>query len=60
MHSNRTQEAVFLETGIPRSTYQAIERGDSDPKISDLVLIADAIGVPLAELVRAAAPDVTR
>ncbi|MFE7429657.1 hypothetical protein [Streptomyces sp. NPDC057545] len=29
-----------------------MERGTSDPRYSDLVLIADALGVPLADLVR--------
>jgi transcriptional regulator with XRE-family HTH domain len=51
MHRNRTQEAVYLATGIPRSTYQAIERGTTDARISDLMLIAHEIRVPLAELV---------
>lgn len=51
LHRNRTQEAVYLATGIPRTTYQGIERGTSDPKISDLLLIAAAIDVPLGDLV---------
>lgn len=39
-------------TGIDRRTLQRIEAGTSDPRISSLMLIADVIGVPLAELVR--------
>lgn len=48
---NLTQERVFLAVGIPRTTYQGIERGQSDPVLSDLLLIARRLGVPLAELV---------
>lgn len=47
-----TQELLAEMTGIDRRTLQRIERGTSDPPYSTLVLIADAIGVPLADLVR--------
>ncbi|MFJ1698204.1 helix-turn-helix domain-containing protein [Streptomyces sp. NPDC088252] len=47
-----TQEVLAEMTGINRRTLQRIERGTSDPRYGDLVLIADALGVPLADLVR--------
>ena len=51
LRANLVQQAVIDATGIPHRTYQRIERGTSDPKYSDLLLIAAALGVPLAELV---------
>lgn len=56
MHANRTQEWTSHETGIPTSTYQDIERGLSDPRISDLLLIAHSLAVPLTDLVEAPRP----
>ncbi|MFE9845753.1 helix-turn-helix domain-containing protein [Streptomyces goshikiensis] len=47
-----TQEAVALRAGMDRATYVRIEQGHSSPLLDSLILIADAIGVPLAELVR--------
>ncbi|MGY3679769.1 transcriptional regulator with XRE-family HTH domain [Streptomyces sp. TE33382] len=52
MQANCTQEAFAEMTNINRRTLQRIERGVSDPRYTDLVRIADAIGVPLADLVR--------
>lgn len=51
MERSRTQESVFLAVGIPRTTYQQIEGGNSDPLISDLVLIASTLEMPLADLI---------
>ncbi|HEY9370943.1 helix-turn-helix transcriptional regulator [Streptomyces sp.] len=52
LHANLTQQAVGERTGIDRSAIIGIEYGRSAPSIDTLLLIADAIGVPLAELVR--------
>jgi DNA-binding XRE family transcriptional regulator len=45
-----TQDRVIDLTGIPRSTYQRIEAGLSDPPFSRLLRIAAAVDVPLIEL----------
>lgn len=37
---------------MDRATYVNIERGKSSPLLDSLILIADAIGVPLSYLVR--------
>lgn len=47
-----TQEAVALRIGMDRATYVRIEQGQSSPLLDTLILIADAIGVPLSMLVR--------
>ncbi|MCY0956211.1 helix-turn-helix domain-containing protein [Streptomyces sp. H27-H5] len=47
-----TQEAVALRAGMDRATYVRIEQGQSSPLLDSLILIADAIGVPLSVLVR--------
>ncbi|WP_414719901.1 helix-turn-helix domain-containing protein [Streptomyces sp.] len=47
-----TQEAFAEMTGIGRHTLQRVERGTSDPRISDLALIAVALVLPLAGLVQ--------
>jgi transcriptional regulator with XRE-family HTH domain len=52
LHANLTQEAVALRVPMERPNYVRIERGQSSPTLDTLILIADAIGVPLAELVR--------
>ncbi|MET4641586.1 transcriptional regulator with XRE-family HTH domain [Streptomyces atratus] len=39
-------------TGINRRTLPRIESGTSDPGYGDLIRIADAIGVDVADLVR--------
>ncbi|MBT2395352.1 helix-turn-helix domain-containing protein [Streptomyces sp. ISL-100] len=38
--------------GVDHKTIHRIEHGTSDPSLGVLLLIADAIGVPLADLVR--------
>lgn len=50
--ANLTQQAIGERTGIDRSVVIAIEHGRSAPSLDTLLLIADAIGVPLADLVR--------
>ncbi|MGW4029117.1 helix-turn-helix domain-containing protein [Streptomyces sp. NPDC004838] len=51
-HAGLTQEQVALTTGIDRATYNRIELGHSSPLLDSLIGITDAIGAPLAELVR--------
>lgn len=41
---------------MDRSAYQDIEAGRSSPLLDNLLRISDAIGVPLAELVREGPP----
>lgn len=52
VHRNLTQEAVANRIGIDRPSYNRIEQGHATPLLDTLLLIADAIGVPLAELVK--------
>ncbi|MFE0699102.1 helix-turn-helix domain-containing protein [Streptomyces sp. NPDC058872] len=52
MHRGHTQEHLVEMTNIDRRTFQRIEAGSSDPRYGDLLLIAAALDVPLAELVR--------
>lgn len=50
--ANLTQEAVANSIPMDRATYVRIEQGQAAALLDTLLLIADAIGVPLAELVR--------
>ncbi|MFF5001679.1 helix-turn-helix domain-containing protein [Streptomyces phaeochromogenes] len=50
LHRGLTQDDAVERTGIPRSTYQRIERGQSDVRFSQLLLIAEALEVHVAEL----------
>ncbi len=52
LHANLTQERVALTVGMDRASYNRIEQGHASPHLDSLILIADAIGVPLADLVR--------
>lgn len=52
LHANLTQEAVANIAGMDRPTYNRIEQGHASALLDTLILIADAIGVPLADLVR--------
>lgn len=52
LERNLTQEQVALRVGMERPNYVRIEQGQSSPLLDTLLLIADAIGVPLAHLVR--------
>jgi transcriptional regulator with XRE-family HTH domain len=49
---NMTQPDVCGLSGIDVATYSRIEQGHSSPLLDTLIRIADAIGVPLAELVK--------
>jgi transcriptional regulator with XRE-family HTH domain len=52
IHENMTQERVFLEARVARSTYQQIEAGTADARISTLMKIARVLGVHVADLLR--------
>lgn len=52
LYANLTQERVALVTGIDRPSIVRIEQGQQSPTLDTLFRIADAIGVPLADLVR--------
>ncbi|MGW6418858.1 helix-turn-helix domain-containing protein [Streptomyces sp. NPDC055055] len=52
LHANLTQEAVANAIPMERPNYNRIEQGHAAPTLDTLLLIADVIGVPLAELVR--------
>lgn len=47
-----SQDQLAVTTGLDRRTIQRFEAATRDPGYSDLLLIADALGVPLADLVR--------
>ncbi|THA31803.1 XRE family transcriptional regulator [Streptomyces sp. A1277] len=52
LHANLSQQDIVTRTGLDRSAYQDIEHGRASPRVDTLLRIADAIGVPAAELVR--------
>jgi transcriptional regulator with XRE-family HTH domain len=52
MYANLTQQAVAERCGMDRSGFQKVEHGVVSPTLDTLLRIADAIGVPLADLVR--------
>jgi transcriptional regulator with XRE-family HTH domain len=47
-----TQETLGEATGLDRKTINRIEQGTHSTLLDHLLLIADALGVPLADLVR--------
>ncbi|MFJ9029836.1 helix-turn-helix domain-containing protein [Streptomyces sp. NPDC102274] len=47
-----TQEAVALRVDMTLAQYNRIEQAHASPLLDTLIRIADAIGVPLAHLVR--------
>ncbi|NML55647.1 helix-turn-helix transcriptional regulator [Streptomyces sp. R302] len=51
LHANLTQEKLAERSTIDRRTLQRIEAGESDPRYGDLLLIAEALDVPFADLV---------
>jgi transcriptional regulator with XRE-family HTH domain len=52
LHKGLTQEQLAERAGIDRSTIQRIEGGLNDPRHSHLLRIANALDIPLADLVR--------
>ncbi|MFB8101367.1 helix-turn-helix domain-containing protein [Streptomyces sp. NPDC056007] len=55
-----TQEQVALRVPMDRATYNRIEQGHSAALVDSLILIAEAIGVPLSDLVREERPPLPR
>lgn len=51
-HAHLTQEALAGTTGLDRSTIIRIEAGATSAGLDHLLLIAHALGVDLADLVR--------
>lgn len=51
-HHNLTQLEVCSRSGVDVAAYSRIEQGHSSPLLDTLIRIADAIGVPLADLVQ--------
>lgn len=47
-----TQQQVAERMEMDRGTYNRIEQGHASPMLDSMIRIADAIGVPLADLVR--------
>ncbi|WP_327329825.1 helix-turn-helix domain-containing protein [Streptomyces sp. NBC_01201] len=47
-----SQEQLGNLVGVERRTIQRYESGERDPRFTDLLLIADALGIDLAYLVR--------
>jgi transcriptional regulator with XRE-family HTH domain len=52
LRQNMTQEQVFLAAGISRTTFQDVEGGTSDARISTLLRIAHVLGVHVTDLLR--------
>jgi DNA-binding XRE family transcriptional regulator len=50
IRQDRTQESVFLAARVGRSTYQAIEAGAADARITTLMRIARVLGVHVTDL----------
>jgi transcriptional regulator with XRE-family HTH domain len=46
-------------SGVARNTIAALERGEGNPTLETLYALADALGVPLADLLVAPAPAVS-
>lgn len=47
-----SQDQLADRIGMERRSVQRYERGERDPRYTELLLIADALGVPVVELVR--------
>lgn len=52
LYANLTQEKLGELAGMDRQAINRIEQGHASPRVDTLIRIADAIGVPLADLVR--------
>lgn len=46
-----TQGALAKSAGISRNAYRAIEKGPTNPRVSNLQKIADALGKPIQDLI---------
>ncbi|MFF2226304.1 helix-turn-helix domain-containing protein [Streptomyces globisporus] len=47
-----TQEGLAGRAGLDRKTVNRLEQGITSPLLDHLLVIADALGVPLSDLVR--------
>lgn len=45
-----TQDALARSSGLPRSTIANLESGDSNPSLTVMIKVANALGVPMDEL----------
>lgn len=45
-----TQEVLAKHSGVPRSTIANLESGDGNPSLAILIKVANALGVPIDEL----------
>jgi transcriptional regulator with XRE-family HTH domain len=52
LHATLTQEKLAELAGMDRQAINRIEQGHSSPILDNLIRIADALHVPLADLVR--------
>lgn len=52
IRQNRTQESVFLAAAVGRKTYQDVEAGKVDARVSTLLRIAHVLGVHVTDLLR--------
>lgn len=51
VNAGLSQDQVAERTGLERRTIQRYERGERDPRYTDLLLLANALGEPLGHLV---------
>lgn len=52
IHANLTQERLSEDADLSRATIIRIEAGTSSPVLDHLLMICDALRIPLADLVR--------
>lgn len=52
LHANLTQEKLAERAGIDRQAVNRVEQGHQSPLVDNLLRIAYALDVPLADLVR--------
>jgi transcriptional regulator with XRE-family HTH domain len=52
VNAGLSQDQLADRAGMERRSIQRYERAARDPRYADLLLIADALGVPAAELLR--------
>ncbi|WP_432010206.1 helix-turn-helix transcriptional regulator [Streptomyces cucumeris] len=52
LHRSLTQERLAERAGLDRQAVNRVEQGHQSPRLDTLLLLADALGVPLSHLVR--------
>lgn len=50
LHTGKTQKELAVATGIPQTTISGWETGPSEPQVSELHLLAKALGIAPLEL----------